>query len=116
MPVLADDFLEVDIGRHAPVQIDVEGRGGRTIGVVRGVGLQSAFDDFGDATTFVPREAVGELARLGAADGELGFGHGGLPMILSVSEPSDWLSSQQLPSRWQAPGGDRAVSASSRCA
>ena len=74
----SDHRLEIDIRAAVPCQPSIERSCGLAPGFVDFVCLQCALHDIGDRPVFAACETMGEIPSLGAANGQLGFGHDNL--------------------------------------
>jgi hypothetical protein len=76
LALLAPHGFKIDIGAVVLAESRLEA-GGRLATRLGGlVGFQRALDDFSHRALLAPRQPMRQIARPGAARGELGLGHG----------------------------------------
>ena len=75
LSILADDSLQIDIGSAGRGNTLIEAGGRLAPGRANLVRFKRPFDDIGNRAIFAPGEPACEIARSGAAYGELRFGH-----------------------------------------
>jgi hypothetical protein len=73
--------VEVDIFLSATDQAPIEFRGAFIARVVRSISLKRPFNDLRYSPPLAARELMSEIARSGAANGKLWFGHVGIPRL-----------------------------------
>lgn len=73
--VFADDSIKVDVGSEVSGKAPIECLCSLSACFPNFIGLQSTLDDVGDRPVFPPSQAVGEVARSGATNGQLRFSH-----------------------------------------
>lgn len=86
--MIRDQRFEIDILAPARGEPRVKRLGGFATGLSLFVGDEGALDDIGDRSTFAPRQTVGKVARAGAADGKLRFGHDGILALTLADQAS----------------------------